>query len=110
MSLEANVCIYSSARGDTPQQNNCWEESGGQPIQRAFPLLKVYTRAEYTAKLGDSTSLNEAYEGKRRKCSLESHGRPYVYIARTKRKEMRQGHIIVIINHVPSQQNVSYNL
>ena len=79
-----------------------WEESGGRAYTAGLPLAE--TSAEYTAK--PSTSLNEAYEGKRRKCSLESHGS----IARTKGKEMRQGHSIVIINPCawPAECKYSY--
>ena len=82
-------------------------------LQWAFPLLNVYTRAEQHGKAGDSTSLNEAYEGKHRKCSLESHGRHIsaVYIARTKGRKYVIGHSVVIINmYLASRMQVTtYN-
>ena len=88
---------------------NCWEESGGRAYS-GLPLAD--TRAEQHGKAGDSTSLNETYEGKHRKCNLESHGRQIsaVYITRTKGRKYVIGHSIVIMKHVPGQQNASYNL
>ena len=89
--VSAGYARQRSARGDGALHNK--QLLGGvwrTAYTAGFPLAE--TSAEYTAK--PSTSLNEAYEGKRRKCSLESHGS----IARTKGKEIRQGHSIVIIN------------